>query len=75
LYSSKKALYEKLFSFIFARINEILDIKKTVNQNEFGSKNKVIGVLDIYGFEIFEHNGFNIIIIIIIMIIYIFIFI
>ncbi len=68
-------MYEKLFSFIFARINEILDIKKTVNQNEFGSKNKVIGVLDIYGFEIFEHNGFNIIIIIIIMIIYIFIFI
>jgi myosin-1 len=53
-----KAMYEQLFTFIFTKINEILDIKNTIKSNEITSKNStVIGVLDIYGFEIFESNG------------------
>lgn len=51
-----KAMYEHLFTFIFSRVNEILDIKHTI-QAGYGSKNTVIGVLDIYGFEVFEVNG------------------
>ena len=51
-------MYEQLFTFIFTKINEILDIKNTIKTNEITSKNStVIGVLDIYGFEIFESNG------------------
>ena len=51
-------MYEQLFCFIFTKINEILDIKNTIKTNEITSKNStVIGVLDIYGFEIFETNG------------------
>lgn len=56
--SLAKAMYEQLFTFIFSKINEILDIKNTIKSNEYTSKNTtVIGVLDIYGFEIFETNG------------------
>ncbi len=57
--SLAKAMYDQLFSFIFSKINEILDIKNTIKSNEITSKNStVIGVLDIYGFEIFETNGY-----------------
>ena len=52
-------MYEKLFTFIFGRINEILDIKHTIKTNAAVSQSTVIGVLDIYGFEVFEHNGFE----------------
>ncbi|CAF0752373.1 unnamed protein product [Brachionus calyciflorus] len=52
-----KALYEQLFSFIFMKINEILDVKNTVHAT--GLKETVIGILDIYGFEIFDTNGFE----------------
>jgi myosin-1 len=50
-----KAMYEKLFTFIFSRINQILDVKGRVSASE----RTVIGVLDIYGFEVFETNGFE----------------
>ena len=54
-------MYEQLFAFIFQKINETLDIKHVINGGGAGystSKNTtVIGVLDIYGFEIFENNG------------------
>jgi len=45
-----KALYSKLFDFIVRKINESIEVK---------TSGKVIGVLDIYGFEIFENNSFE----------------
>lgn len=52
-------MYEKLFSYIFSRINEILDVKHVANASNLISKHTVIGILDIYGFEIFDSNGFE----------------
>lgn len=58
--SLAKAMYEQLFTYIFSKINEVLDIKNTIKSNEYSAKNTtVIGVLDIYGFEIFDSNGFE----------------
>lgn len=51
-------MYEQLFTFIFKKINEILDVKNVIKDNSYG-KSTVIGVLDIYGFEIFDNNGFE----------------
>lgn len=49
-----KALYERLFSWIVGRINRVIEVK---NYNPLlHGKNTVIGVLDIYGFEIFDNN-------------------
>jgi myosin heavy subunit len=53
-------MYEQLFSFVFGKINQTLDVKNTVknlHNNEANTKHTVIGVLDIYGFEIFDNNG------------------
>lgn len=47
-----------MFSYIFGKINQILDVKNTLKSNDNFSKNTVIGVLDIYGFEIFDNNGY-----------------
>lgn len=49
-----KALYERLFSWIVGRINHVIQVKD-YNPVLHG-KNTVIGVLDIYGFEIFDNN-------------------
>ncbi|KAI8097112.1 P-loop containing nucleoside triphosphate hydrolase protein [Halteromyces radiatus] len=46
-----KAMYERLFEWIVARINVSLQAQ--------GQVNCVMGVLDIYGFEIFEDNSFE----------------
>ena len=46
-----KAIYERLFTWIVSRINAQLEVKVTTPGD-----NSVIGVLDIYGFEIFENN-------------------
>lgn len=51
-----KAIYEQLFSFIFKKINQLLDVKNIMHK-DLGSKATVIGILDIYGFEIFDLNG------------------
>ena len=51
-------MYEQMFGYIFGKINEILDVKNTIKSND--TKNTVIGVLDIYGFEIFDNNGLEI---------------
>lgn len=52
-----KALYERLFAWIVGRINGIIEVK---NYNPvLHGKNTVIGVLDIYGFEIFDNNSFE----------------
>jgi myosin-1 len=45
-----KALYNRLFDWLVARVNAAMDAKK---------ETLVIGVLDIFGFEIFEKNGFE----------------
>ncbi|XP_055012914.1 unconventional myosin-Ig [Boleophthalmus pectinirostris] len=52
-----KALYERLFAWIVSRINSIIEVKD-YNPVLHG-KNTVIGVLDIYGFEIFDNNSFE----------------
>lgn len=47
-----KAIYGRLFDSLVAKINDqIMSKEKT--------KKSVIGVLDIYGFEIFQKNGFE----------------
>jgi myosin I len=54
-----KALYEKLFDLIVERINVALAV--SVNSESDVSNDDLIsiGVLDIYGFEIFDSNGFE----------------
>ncbi|XP_056144822.1 unconventional myosin-Ib isoform X4 [Lampris incognitus] len=47
-----KNLYSRLFSWLVARINESIKAQTK-------SRHKVMGVLDIYGFEIFEDNSFE----------------
>ncbi|RUS84774.1 hypothetical protein EGW08_007458 [Elysia chlorotica] len=47
-----KAMYERLFSWIVGKINDAIDPK----HGGYVGKNTVIGVLDIYGFEIFDNN-------------------
>ncbi|CAH0548019.1 unnamed protein product [Brassicogethes aeneus] len=47
-----KAVYDRLFSWLVSRINDSL-------QSGSKRKNVVIGILDIYGFEIFERNSFE----------------
>ena len=46
-----QAIYERLFSWIVARLNKKLEAKHVS-----ASDSCVIGVLDIYGFEIFDNN-------------------
>ncbi|EDV27730.1 uncharacterized protein TRIADDRAFT_20417 [Trichoplax adhaerens] len=47
-----KAIYSRLFSWIVDKVNESLTVKETATR-------KVMGVLDIYGFEIFQNNSFE----------------
>lgn len=46
-----KAIYNNLFDWIVERINQALGATQ--------DKDKTIGILDIYGFEIFENNSFE----------------
>ncbi|KAH3678397.1 hypothetical protein WICMUC_001414 [Wickerhamomyces mucosus] len=46
-----KGLYNNLFDWIVERVNKSLQT--------LGGASKSIGILDIYGFEIFEHNSFE----------------
>ncbi|KAA1115098.1 class II myosin [Puccinia graminis f. sp. tritici] len=46
-----KAVYNNLFEWIVARVN--------ISMKSRTSASYVIGVLDIYGFEIFDHNSFE----------------
>jgi myosin-1 len=50
-----KAIYERLFTWIVGRINAQLEVKVVTPGD-----NSVIGVLDIYGFEIFDNNRYDI---------------
>lgn len=47
-----KALYERLFTWLVAKLNASL-------QAESRKKKSLMGLLDIYGFEIFEKNSFE----------------
>ncbi|XP_075237510.1 unconventional myosin ID [Lycorma delicatula] len=49
-----KAVYDSLFTWIVTKINEVIGLEE-------GSKHRgtVIGVLDIYGFEVFDANSFE----------------
>ncbi|KAJ4450178.1 hypothetical protein ANN_01585 [Periplaneta americana] len=47
-----KALYSRLFTWLVNKINESTKVKR------YG-KRKVLGILDVYGFEMFERNGFE----------------
>ncbi|XP_066542198.1 unconventional myosin-Ib isoform X4 [Hoplias malabaricus] len=47
-----KNLYSRMFSWLVTRINESIKAQSK-------SRKKVMGVLDIYGFEIFEDNSFE----------------
>ncbi|XP_071495589.1 unconventional myosin-Id-like [Diadema antillarum] len=51
-----KAIYERLFTWIVGKINSAIEVKGTVMEH---GKETVIGVLDIYGFEIFDDNSFE----------------
>ncbi|VDM93883.1 unnamed protein product, partial [Onchocerca ochengi] len=48
-----KAIYERLFTWVVGKVNQAITVEKN------SSKNAVIGVLDIYGFEIFTINSFE----------------
>nr|XP_033774299.1 LOW QUALITY PROTEIN: unconventional myosin-Id [Geotrypetes seraphini] len=52
-----KAIYERLFCWIVTRINDVIEVKNC--DVSVHGKNTVIGVLDIYGFEIFDSNSFE----------------
>lgn len=49
-----KAVYDRLFTWLVARINQSLHPK-----NDIKRKGNVMGILDIYGFEIFKKNSFE----------------
>lgn len=51
-----KAIYERLFTWIISRINDAILVRTNSIQKRL---NKVIGVLDIYGFEVFDNNSFE----------------
>ncbi|MCL4146309.1 UNVERIFIED_CONTAM: hypothetical protein GTU68_025870 [Idotea baltica] len=53
-----KAIYERLFSHIVSGVNWAIEVRKA-DTNDRYKYNTVIGVLDIYGFEIFERNSFE----------------
>ncbi|KAJ2125795.1 class II myosin [Coemansia sp. RSA 1822] len=46
-----KAIYDRLFDWIVMRVNQAMQAR--------GEAQYIIGVLDIYGFEIFDHNSFE----------------
>lgn len=51
-----KAIYDRLFTWIISHINRAILFRGSKAQARF---NTVIGVLDIYGFEIFDSNSFE----------------
>lgn len=51
-----KAIYERIFTWIISQINEVIQVPRSGKKS---AKDTVIGVLDIYGFEIFDSNSFE----------------
>jgi myosin-5 len=54
-----KATYGAMFSFIVQSINKQIDYKPKRGDPHEMAKAAFIGVLDIFGFEYFEHNSFE----------------
>lgn len=57
-----KALYDKLFEWLITVVNDALEAAQSVITqvpDSSSGERLYIGVLDIYGFEIFERNGFE----------------
>ena len=55
--SFAKALYDRLFTWIVGHVNAAIDPALTESSGH--RNNTVIGVLDIYGFEVFDKNSFE----------------
>eukprot|EP00743_Colponemidia_sp_Colp-15_P007995 GILK01008660.1.p1 GENE.GILK01008660.1~~GILK01008660.1.p1 ORF type:complete len:2044 (+),score=493.00 GILK01008660.1:237-6368(+) len=53
-----KALYGRMFDWLVQRINQSMKTNVTVGKTRLNSPS-LIGVLDIFGFEIFQHNSFE----------------
>jgi myosin-1 len=53
---SAQALYDRLFTWIVGQVNSAIDPATT---EAYVPNSTVIGVLDIYGFEIFGRNSFE----------------
>ena len=51
-----QAVYDRLFTWIVTRINGTINVNTNNNHRRYRT---VIGVLDIYGFEIFDSNSFE----------------
>ena len=51
-------IYSKLFNSVIAKINEQLNLHSKLSKNDTKGLN-YIGILDIFGFEIFKENGFE----------------
>ena len=49
-------MYDRLFTWIVAQVNSAID---PVSTDAYVPNSTVIGVLDIYGFEIFGKNSFE----------------
>ena len=53
-----KSLYSKLFDYIVYKVNKAIANKEEMNKVKSSNVHK-IGILDIFGFENFEHNSFE----------------
>lgn len=51
-----QAVYDRLFTWIVSRINSTINV---ASNNIYKRYRTLIGVLDIYGFEIFDCNSFE----------------
>ena len=52
-----KAVYSRMFDDLVKAINEAIGSDKRPDPDDPGTGGRTIGVLDIYGFEIFEVNS------------------
>lgn len=51
-----KAVYTRVFDWLVSRINQSLQTAATLSKEK---TNHVLGILDIYGFEVFQTNNFE----------------
>ena len=49
-----QAIYDRMFTWIVRRLNQAIEVKRDTPAQQ--GRNTVIGVLDIYGFEVFNNN-------------------
>jgi myosin-1 len=55
--SFAKALYDRLFTWMVGHVNSAID--PALIESDRHQTSTVIGVLDIYGFEVFDNNSFE----------------